>query len=128
MMLDRDDGGPGSSARRAPRVVIFASCRGGTIYLSGATEGIVGAALLFARVTSVVCGTLTVALVFGWTFYLLRHHPGQFRWSLAGAAAGLLITNPQFVNTSGLAWNHDSSEFLLVAAVVTFLAAPGSRR
>lgn len=75
--------------------------------------------LLTARLFSVLCAWLTLALLM-WTGY--RSLPGQSPWIRllnGAAAAGLLAFTPLFIYTSGRAWNHDLPVLLTLAALLT---------
>lgn len=84
--------------------------------------------LLSARLFSVVCGWLLVALLWAMTFVALRQERPLTKMAAATGLALLLIGSPLFFYTSGRAWNHDLPMLLTVAAfalVTRWWVAPG---
>lgn len=77
--------------------------------------------LLAARTASSVFAAACVGLVASMNFRAAEDAPPQTRWIIALVSAAMLMTNPLFLSTAGLAWNHDSSEFLLLGAIYFFL-------
>jgi len=77
--------------------------------------------LLVARLFSTVCSSLLVVVLFwaahgmGWRGYRL------LTVGLGGAV--LLIANPVFIYTSGLAWNHDFPVLLSALALIVYCRA-----
>jgi hypothetical protein len=78
--------------------------------------------LLAARSFNVLCGWLTVLLVFAVAAREFRA-AGPARWWLAMAAAAALLASPLFRLTSGSAWNHDFAVLTATAAFVALLRA-----
>ncbi|HSH38990.1 MAG TPA: hypothetical protein VK993_09405 [Chthoniobacterales bacterium] len=74
--------------------------------------------LLIARSFNVLCGFLTLVLLFALTARELRDI-GQQRLWIAGTAATALLASPLFRLTSGNAWNHDLA---VLAALAGFAA------
>ncbi|MCE7981001.1 MAG: hypothetical protein DYG89_07390 [Caldilinea sp. CFX5] len=72
--------------------------------------------LLSARLFSVVCGWLLVALLWVMTVVELRRERPAIRIGAAVGLALLLIGSPLFIYTSGRAWNHDLPMLLTVGA------------
>lgn len=79
--------------------------------------------LLVARLFSTFCSLGTLALLF-YTGYDLHRASGAWQGILVGTAASLLLLlNPIFIYSSGLAWNHDLPVFLVVVACVLYMRA-----
>jgi len=76
--------------------------------------------LLAARVFSTACAWLMLIaiLLLAWRLFRGRHL--LLRSLLSLGSAGLILTNPLFVYTSGKAWNHDATVLLILLA---FLAS-----
>jgi hypothetical protein len=79
--------------------------------------------LLAARGLSALCGAATIGLIYFHARGVAERvgAPPVTREVAALAAGLLLMTNPLFLAADGLAWNHDPSEMLLVAAALLVL-------
>jgi 4-amino-4-deoxy-L-arabinose transferase-like glycosyltransferase len=73
--------------------------------------------LLMARLFSALCACGLLALV-AFVTYRLAPAPSTRRVALACGAVALLMTNPLFTYTAGLAWNHDVAVLLASAGLV----------
>ena len=83
--------------------------------------------LLFsARAFSVVCANLLIISVFFFTYYLFRPQRRTTRLLIASCSVLLLLANPLFSYTSGLAWSHDFPALVLMLAF--FLQVYGARK
>lgn len=79
--------------------------------------------LLTARVTSVLAGWLSLALIL---LLAVAYAPFRKAWSRLGFGAALLLlllATPLFVHTSGRAWNHDLPLLLTLLGFVAALQA-----
>ena len=83
--------------------------------------------LLVARSFNVLCGWLTVLLVFAVAAREFRA-AGPARLWLAAAAAAALLASPLFRLTSGSAWNHDFAVLTATAAFAALLRGAESAR
>jgi hypothetical protein len=81
--------------------------------------------LLAARIASCAFGTGIVGITAAAGYRACRC-ADRTRWMIAIITGLLLMTNPIFIHTSGLAWNHDASEFLTIASVWLLLLGIGS--
>jgi hypothetical protein len=82
--------------------------------------------LLFgARMVSVVCSILLVAVLFWLTYRLMQGQRRAVRLSAASGALLLLLANPLFAYTSGIAWNHDIPILSLVLAFSAHIYGTG---
>lgn len=77
--------------------------------------------LLGARLFSVLCAWGTVALLFAAALLAMRRRSPWVRLAAGCAAALLLISNPLFRFTTGLAWNHDFPVLMTMAAALVHL-------
>jgi hypothetical protein len=71
--------------------------------------------LLTARIMTGTFGLLTLSLVTG--LIVAAGRRSFAAWMLGLVAAVVLLFNPLFAYTSGLAWNHDQSVFVLLCSV-----------
>jgi 4-amino-4-deoxy-L-arabinose transferase-like glycosyltransferase len=78
--------------------------------------------LLAARAFNVLCGWLTVILVFALAAREFRKAGGAYVWLALGAAAAV-VASPVFRLTSGSAWNHDLAVLSATAAFAALLRA-----
>lgn len=76
--------------------------------------------LLTARLFSTICGWLTLILIFFPTTRIFSDYGYLTRFLMASGSAVLLLLNPIFRYTTGLAWNHDSSMLFSLLAFVFF--------
>lgn len=74
--------------------------------------------LLAARLFSAACAVLSIVLIFLTTLRLWAGPRNVTSLLVAVSAVLLLICQPLFLLTSGLAWNHDFPELLLLLAVL----------
>lgn len=84
--------------------------------------------LLSSRLFSATCSLVTLGLIAGHTARLFRHTDLKTRLTIALGSVVALIGSPFFIYTSGLAWNHDASVLLSLAAVLALLWSTGGRR
>jgi 4-amino-4-deoxy-L-arabinose transferase-like glycosyltransferase len=77
--------------------------------------------LLGARVFSVICAASSAVLLFILTYNFFKEQTVLLRAFAGLASVFLLLPNPLFIYTSGLAWNHDFPIFLTLLAVVAYL-------
>lgn len=85
--------------------------------------------LAATRLFSAACGLATVLLLAAYAGRLFRSESDAVRVGMMVGSAVLLAGSRLFVYTSGLAWNHDLSVLLAVAAALALLpAARGSDR
>lgn len=84
--------------------------------------------LLGARLVSVACSILLVLVIFWFAYRLLQGRGRAVRASVASGAVLLLLANPLFAYTSGLAWNHDIPVLLLVLAFIAHILGIDSLR
>lgn len=76
--------------------------------------------LLTARLFSVICAWLGLALI-GWqAWQLTSRQRAGWRWPLPISVVCLLIAAPLFIYTSGRAWNHDLPVLLMVGAIICY--------
>ena len=78
--------------------------------------------LLVARSFNVLCGWLTVLLIFALAARAF-HDARSARLWLAAAAAAAVVASPLFGLTSGSAWNHDLAVLTATAAFAAMLRA-----
>jgi 4-amino-4-deoxy-L-arabinose transferase-like glycosyltransferase len=81
--------------------------------------------LLAARSFNVICGWLTVILVFALAAREFKKSSNGYVW-LALSAAAALLASPVFRLTSGSAWNHDFAVLTATAAFAALLGAAES--
>lgn len=84
--------------------------------------------LLGARLFSVVCGTLTVAVVIYLALGALSEKRTTGRLLTGLGAGALLMTNSLFDIASGLAWNHDLPTLLTLVAFMLCSRAFNKRK
>jgi len=72
--------------------------------------------LLGARIFSVVCAFATLLLIFSIVSYLFHRHDYLTRFLISAGSIIVLLMNPLFTYTSGLAWNHDLAVLLVLSA------------
>ena len=77
--------------------------------------------LMSARLFSAACSIILLALIACYTARLFAGDTTRTRLAVAAGSMILLAANPLFTYTSGLAWNHDVSIMLSLAAAVAFL-------
>ena len=63
--------------------------------------------LLGARIFNVVCAWLSLILIFYISFNFFRRHHYLISFLISAGSVIFLMTNPLFVYTSGISWNHD---------------------
>jgi hypothetical protein len=78
--------------------------------------------LLAARSFNVLCGWLTLMVVFAVAAREFRNADRARLW-IAGAAAAALLASPLFRLTSGSAWNHDLAVLCAIAGFAALLRA-----
>ena len=95
------------------------------LFLYAALSRVFDHPFLVARLVSVLCSFATAALIFQECW---RNPPfGDPRWRFAAVGAVVfLVLDPLFFFTTGRAWNHDTSGFLVVLA--TILQVNAARR
>lgn len=76
-----------------------------------------------ARLFSVFCSLITVALIARYATKSFNGAGAESRRLLISGTVVLLVGNPLFIYTSGLAWNHDASVMLSIAGTLTALTA-----
>ncbi|MFL5733654.1 MAG: hypothetical protein ACJ78Q_10675 [Chloroflexia bacterium] len=81
--------------------------------------------LLAARLFNTVCATLSAVILFAVTASLFREAGYAARLTLGAGSALLLVANPIFLYSSGLAWNHDLPVLLALLAVAAISSAAG---
>jgi 4-amino-4-deoxy-L-arabinose transferase-like glycosyltransferase len=74
--------------------------------------------LLAARLFNTTCSILSLGVLFYTASILFRTMQPLVRFGISAGSALLLASNPIFVYTSGLAWNHDLPVLLVLLAVV----------
>ncbi|MFY9852701.1 MAG: hypothetical protein WAK26_02340, partial [Terracidiphilus sp.] len=74
--------------------------------------------LLSARLFSAACAVLSIILIFVTALKLWTGPKDSTCLLVAASAVLLLVSQPLFLLTSGLAWNHDFPELLLLLAVL----------
>ena len=75
--------------------------------------------LLAARCFQVVCAATAPTVLFCLAYQTLGFFSARARLVVSAGAALFLVTNPLFIKTAGLSWNHD---FPLLAALLALLA------
>lgn len=71
--------------------------------------------LLFsARMVSVLASVGTAAVLLGFAFWRLRSQGWHWQLAVGLAALLMLVFNPLYRSTTGLAWNHDVPTFLFL--------------
>ena len=75
--------------------------------------------LLAARCFQVLCAATAVTVLFCVSEAAFAFLQPQVRLAVSAAVAALYLTNPLFIKTAGLCWNHD---FPLLTALLGFLA------
>jgi 4-amino-4-deoxy-L-arabinose transferase-like glycosyltransferase len=81
--------------------------------------------LLAARLFNTVCGMLSALVLFFTGSHLFRAAGYPVRFLAAAGSVVLLIANPIFLYSSGVAWNHDLPVLLVVLAASLFWLAHG---
>jgi 4-amino-4-deoxy-L-arabinose transferase-like glycosyltransferase len=81
--------------------------------------------LLAARLFNTVCAMLSAVLLFFTGSRLFRAVGYPVRFLAAAGSVVLLVANPIFLYSSGLAWNHDLPVLLVVLAATLFWVAHG---
>ena len=66
----------------------------------------------------ILCGWLTLVLIFAAALAWLRHLGAWWRVGIGAATAVLLMATPSFLHASGRAWNHDFPILLTLLAAV----------
>lgn len=91
------------------------------VYIHAAASVWVAHKLLAARTVSVLCGWVTVLLLFraGWKAFDGQSAPT--RWMLIGGVLAAYLCSQLFAYANGWAWNHDSAILCAVAAVLAQL-------
>jgi 4-amino-4-deoxy-L-arabinose transferase-like glycosyltransferase len=85
--------------------------------------------MVSARLFSAACSLIALALIAWYAARIFSDDTTRTRLRIAAGSLILLAANPLFIYTSGLAWNHDASIMLsLAAAVVILLGNSGARR
>ncbi len=74
--------------------------------------------LLAARLFSTACALLICGLIFYTAAHLFSNYRYLLNFVLGVSSVLLLVANPVFIYTSGLAWNHDFPLLLSVAAAL----------
>lgn len=76
--------------------------------------------LLGARIFSVVCSSMTLVLIFSIVCNLFPRHGYFTRFLISAGSVIVLLMNPLFAHTSGLAWNHDLAVLFILAAFAIY--------
>jgi 4-amino-4-deoxy-L-arabinose transferase-like glycosyltransferase len=76
--------------------------------------------LLIARLLSVLCGTATVALLFGCGWRWLSDFGTRQRWLWVGGTCAVYICSRFFTYADGWAWNHDSAVLCGVGSLLAY--------
>ncbi len=85
--------------------------------------------LLSARLFSVLCSLITLALISRYAASSVSDSGAESRLGFILGSVILLVSNPLFIYTSGLSWNHDASVTLSVAGTLaTLVTVRGSQR
>ena len=79
--------------------------------------------LLGARTFSVLCAWGAVATLVYAAYWFFQHRSRWFRLAVGAGGVLLLLPNPLFRFTVGLAWNHDFPVMLALAAALILLTA-----
>lgn len=90
------------------------------VYVDAAIFRLTPYLLLSARAFSTMCGAATIVLVSVGIFRAVPGPPLQ-RWGAAIVGGVILMTQPIFFQTSGVSWNHDLSEALLIGSILLIL-------
>jgi 4-amino-4-deoxy-L-arabinose transferase-like glycosyltransferase len=84
--------------------------------------------LLAARLLNTVFATLMLGAIFYYATSLLSNAGNVVRWSVGAGSVLLIVFNPLFIFTSGLAWNHDLPVLLTLLAVILYSRTVHSRQ
>ncbi|UCF18603.1 MAG: hypothetical protein JSU87_11720 [Gemmatimonadota bacterium] len=78
--------------------------------------------LIAARAFSAFCSLIMLGLIAVYASGWFKGDDARIRVGVAAGSAIMLAGSPSFTYTSGLAWNHDASVLLSVAAALVFLS------
>ena len=84
--------------------------------------------LLAARLLNTCFAVLLLGTIFYYAATLLHAESRMARWLIGAGSVVLVLANPLFVYTSGLAWNHDLPLLLIALAFVLYSRAGGNGR
>src|SRR4030066_580819 len=82
------------------------------IFVYALVDKVTDYSLLGARAVSVVFSTANIVLIFLISYNFFRGQRLSIRITASAAGVLLLLANPLFAYTSGLAWNHDLPIFV----------------
>ncbi len=93
------------------------------IFVYALVDNLTGYSLLGARAISVFFSSITIVLIVLIVYKYFRDQHPFTRFIAIAAGIILLLVNPIFIYTSGLAWNHDLPVLLVLLACITYVHA-----